>query len=55
MPDTINETFPIQMKFSDTVLIISLVFSLSLIVSYFPVKFLLKKEYGKDSFKNEKS
>jgi ABC-type lipoprotein release transport system permease subunit len=55
MPDSMNETFPIQMKFSDAILIVSLVLSLSLFVSYFPVKLLLRKEYGKDSYKNEKS
>lgn len=55
MPDSLNETFPIQMKFSDAILIMSLVLSLSLFVSYFPVKFLLRKEYGKDSYQNEKS
>ncbi len=55
MPDSLNETFPIQMKFSDALLIVSLVLSLSLFVSYFPVKLLLRKEYGKDSYQNEKS
>ena len=55
MPDSLNESFPIQMKFSDALLIVTLVLSLSLFVSYFPVKLLLRKEYGKDSYKNEKS
>jgi len=55
MPDNLNDTFPIQMEFSDALLIISLVLSLSLFVSYFPVKLLLRKEYGKDSYQNEKS
>lgn len=43
MPNSGGEFFPIQLKFTDGILIFSLVFTLSILTAYLPVKFLLKK------------
>jgi lipoprotein-releasing system permease protein len=52
MPNSNGELFPVKLKLSDAFLIPFLVLSLSFIASYLPVKYLLKKNYGKDSFEN---
>jgi len=52
MPNSNGELFPIRLKLMDALLIPFLVLSLSFIASYLPVKYLLKKNYGKDSFEN---
>jgi len=50
MPNSRGELFPISLKVSDALMIPAMVISLSFLASYFPVKYLLRKNYGKDSF-----
>ncbi len=43
MPNSAGEAFPMNVSFSDGVLILSLVCLLSIMFSYFPVKYLIRK------------
>ncbi|MDA8648330.1 FtsX-like permease family protein, partial [bacterium] len=43
MPNTNGEAFPIGLSFVDGLLIFSLVYVLSIIFSYFPVKYLIRR------------
>lgn len=45
MPNSYGEPFPIALKVSDVLLITFLVSSLSILFSYFPVRFLVKKNF----------
>lgn len=46
MPNSGGEPFPIRISFLDGILIFSLVTILSILFSYLPVRFLLKKNFG---------
>jgi lipoprotein-releasing system permease protein len=46
MPNANGEPFPVKIKYSDSLLIISLVSILSFLASYVPVKYLLKRNFG---------
>jgi lipoprotein-releasing system permease protein len=46
MPNANGEPFPVKIKYSDGLLIISLVSILSFLASYVPVKYLLKRNFG---------
>ncbi len=50
MPNSGGESFPIKIKLSDSLLIISLVCTLSFLASYLPVKHLLKRNFNKELF-----
>lgn len=43
MPNSAGEAFPINVSFADGVMIIGLVSALSILFSYFPVKYLIRK------------
>lgn len=50
MPNSGGESFPMEVEFSDCLLIIMLVSSLSFLASYLPVKYLLKRNFEKEVF-----
>jgi len=47
MPNSHGEMFPIALKFSDLLIILALLGTISLLSNYFPVKMLLKQERNK--------
>lgn len=47
MPNSGGEPFPVHLSFGDGVMIVSLVSLLSILFSYFPVKYLIKKNLNK--------
>lgn len=50
MPNSDGEPFPMEIKFFDSVLIISLVCTLSFLASYLPVKYLMKRNFENENF-----
>ena len=50
MPNSGGAAFPIKIKFLDSLFIISMVCGLSLLASYLPVKYLLKRNFEKEIF-----
>lgn len=50
MPNSGGESFPIKILFSDSILIFILVTSLSLLASYLPVKYLIKRNFSDQNF-----
>lgn len=46
MPNTGGEPFPVQISFSDGLIILVLVSTLSFIFSFWPVKYLMKRNFG---------
>jgi len=50
MPNSGGESFPIKILISDSLLIFILVTSLSLLASYLPVKYLIKRNFSNQNF-----
>ena len=50
MPNSGGESFPIKILISDSILILILVTSLSLLASYLPVKYLIKRNFSDQNF-----
>ena len=50
MPNSMGEAFPMSISIFDGVLIVFLVSILSLLASYLPVKYLIKKNFDKIDF-----
>ena len=50
MPNSGGESFPIKILFSDSILIFTMVTSLSLLASYLPVKYLIKRNFSDQIF-----
>jgi len=46
MPNSGGEPFPIDISFNDGLLIVFLVATLSFLFSYFPIRFLLRRNFG---------
>ncbi len=50
MPNSGGESFPIKIKFLDSITIITLVCTLSFLASYLPVKYLMKRNFENQNF-----